>query len=127
MTYLPIYRVDHAPPSLLGVGIPDILFLTGVAVQWCTVGVLLDRRLASKVPVQLEMTTGKVVLRLLLIVFGAVLFYAGLIPIKSSRHATNPLGGVIEGTLFLAWSVALVVPSGLALLKGIRRGREAHL
>lgn len=67
ITHLPIYRVNHEPPSFLGVGIQDLLFLTGVAVLWWIIGLMLDRRRGSNARLERKMTAFRVLLNSLAI------------------------------------------------------------
>jgi hypothetical protein len=60
-TTLPIYRLDHAPPTLFGIGAGQLLFFTGVVLLWSTVGVFFDRRRGC----QIRQHTGTTVWRLL--------------------------------------------------------------
>jgi hypothetical protein len=120
VTYLPIYRVDHAPPSFLGIGIEDLLFHPGVVVLWSIVGLVLDRRGRSSTRPKRKMTTFGVLLSILAIAFGIVFLWGGIIAVRHSSNSTNPFGNVLEGILFVAWAVVSALPPVLRLLRQVR-------
>ena len=118
IVYLPIYRVDHAPPTFLGVGVEEYLFLGGVIVLWYLVGTMLDGRRGINAPPKFEMTIVRVLINLLLVFMGTFLLWGGIRLIMDSGNTTNLLGNVLQDILFIAWSMALIFPSALSLLKG---------
>jgi hypothetical protein len=114
----PIYRVDRTPASFVGLGVEECLFLFGVVVLWSVVGLALDRRRCPNGLLH-RTTSGRVLFRLFLVALGTLLFYTGLIPLRNPRNSTNPLGNVMEGLLFLVWSLVLALPAGLAVFKKV--------
>ncbi len=140
VTYLPIYRVDHAPPSVLGVGAGDLLFFSGVGILWATVGALLDRRRNSKPEACHKMTLVKIVLVLFLLLVGGSLFYGGFWAIRESLielYTWHPRRGsparlylysqIAEGTLFILWSALFLVSSAVQILTWFPRKNPSPL
>jgi hypothetical protein len=101
---------------LAGFGADDILFLAGVAVTWYLVGRALYSHDSQQSPLRKQMTTRKVLLRLVLLFLGAVLFYLGLLSIRL-RPGNNEVGAIVEGALFLLWSLSITASSVVSLTK----------
>jgi hypothetical protein len=65
---LPIYRIDYAPPTLVGIGAGEFLFFIGVFSLWFIVGLFFDRRGSSQM--HRQTTIWRVLWTLLLLAFG---------------------------------------------------------
>ena len=109
---LPIYRIDHAPPTLFGIGAGQLLFFTGVVLLWFTVGLFLDRHRSSQMHPQTPTTIWRVLGTLLLLAF-ATLLLAGGVFVMRHRPTGNPVGDVLQGMLCFGWSVVFVVASAM--------------
>jgi len=109
---LPIYRIDHAPPTLFGIGAGQLLFFTGVVLHWFTIGLFLDRRRSSQMHRQTPTTIWRVLGTLLLLAF-ATLLLGGGVSVMRHRPTGNPVGDVLQGMLCFGWSVVFVVASAM--------------
>lgn len=107
---LPIYRIDHAPPALFGIGAGQLLFFTGVVLLWFTVGLFLDRRRSSQMHPQSPTTIWRVLGTLLLLTFAILLFGGGVFVMKHLPRS-DAVGDVLQGVLCLAWSLVFAVAS----------------
>lgn len=106
---LPIYRIDHAPPTLLRIGVGQLLFFTGVVMLWFSVGLFFDRRRACRIP-----HTATSVWRILgtLSLLGlAILLFGGGVFVIQHRPAGIPVGNFLQGFSCFGWSVAFAVAS----------------
>ena len=101
---LPIYRIDHAPPTLFGIGAGQFVFFTGVVLLWVTVGLFFDRRRSSQMHRQTPMTIWRVFGTLLLLAFAILLFGGGVFVMRHLPRR-NPVGDVLQGILCFGWSV----------------------
>jgi hypothetical protein len=118
MTYLPVERIDHPPSSVFGIDSGQFLFFAGVVVLWFTVGLLLDRRRKHQTSPKSEASIQQTVMNLSLLAFGIPLFGGG---VWSIRHGySNPVGNLLQGVLWLGWSLLFALPSGLKLLTRFR-------
>lgn len=111
----PVYRVDQPPPTLFGIGIGRAIFWPLVALLWCGVGFLVDCRRA-RVPLPGRQKGIGTLVNLLLVCLALVLCYMGIRVVVGTHSPMNPLGSVLEGILFVGWSVILVMPTAMWLL-----------
>lgn len=111
VTTLPIYRIDHAPPTLLGIAAGEILFFTGVVLLWFAVGLFLDRR-SGQLQRQTATTVWRVLGTLLLLAFGVWLLGGGAFLLRQ-RPTGNPIGDVLQGILWFGWSAVFVIASAM--------------
>lgn len=109
---LPIYRVDHAPPTLFGVGAGQILFFTGVVLLWFGVGLFFDRRRIRQLHRQTATTVWRVLGTLLLLAFAIVLFGGGVFVMRR-RPSGNPVGDILNGVFWFGWSALFAVASAI--------------
>lgn len=118
----PWYVLPRTSLSILGFGAEELSFLLGVVLVWYLLGRELDQRESQKA--LLPVTALSFFFNILLIVFGMVLFLLGLAAIF--RHpGGNSSGGIIAGTLFLIWSLAIDGRCGARLMSGLRHRRSA--
>lgn len=122
-TYLPIYRPNHAPPSFLGLAVADLLFFVGIAVLWVIVGLEWERHRELSAGARPDLRTARAIFHLLLMVFGALLLWAGIRTISDANNTVNPLGNVLEGLLFVTWSGVLILFPGSRFVHAIHRWR----
>lgn len=109
VTMLPIYRIDHDPPTLFGIGAGEILFFTWVVLLWFTVGLFLDRR-----SIQMRRRTATTVWRVLgtlLLLALAIWLFGGAAFVMRHRPSGNPIGDVLQGILWFGWSAVFVIAS----------------
>jgi|SRR5215831_15992947 len=111
VTTLPIYRINHAPPTLFGIGAGEILFFTGVVLLWFSVGLFLDRR-RDQMHRQTATTVWRVLGTLLLLAFAILLFGGGAFVIRH-RPSGTPIGDVLQGLLCFGWSAVFVIASAM--------------
>jgi len=111
VTMLPIYRIDHAPPTLFGIGAGEILFFTGVVLLWFTVGLFLDRR-SGQTHRQSATTVWRVLGTLLLLALAIWLFGGGAFVMRH-RPSGNQIGDVLQGVLWFGWSAVFVIASAM--------------
>ena len=109
---LPIYRIDHDPPTLFGIGAEQLLFFTGAVLLWFTVGLSFDRRRSSRMPRQTATTVWRVLGTLLLLAF-AILLFGGAVFVMKHRPSGNLIGDVLLGILCFGWSVLFAVASAM--------------
>jgi hypothetical protein len=109
---LPIYRVDHAPPTLFGVGAGQLLFFTGVVLLWFSVGLFLDRRRVWQMHWQTATTVWRVLGTLLVLALAIVLFGGGVFVMRH-RPSGNHVGDVLNGVLWFGWSVVFMIVSAM--------------
>ena len=115
---LPIYRMDHAPPTLFGIGAGQLLFFTGVVLLWFTVGLFLDRHRSSQMHWQTPTTIWRVLGTLLLMAF-AILLFGGGVFVMRHRPTGNPVGDVLQGILWFGWSLVFAVASAMRHVTGL--------
>jgi hypothetical protein len=109
---LPIYRIDHDPPTLFGIGAEQLLFFTGAVLLWFTVGLSFDRRRSSPMHRQTATTIWRALGTLSLLAFAILLFWGGVFVMRH-RPSGNPVGDVLQGILWFGWSVVLAVASAM--------------
>jgi hypothetical protein len=115
-------------PPVLHLAIGEILYLIAVALLWYRVGSSFDQRKGSAVPAIPGTGTGrKTIFRFLLVGWGLFLLFGNVWTIGDAFPVLF-LGGrlfrpdfVIVRTLFLLWSVVLVVFPSLKLAQDSRR------
>ncbi len=112
--YLPIYRVDQRPGSLFGVSWDELLFIAASICMWVIVGMALDRRIKGGRVFETN-TRLSMAVSMCIAAFGVLTLYGGLLAIARSGLSPNPTGQLVEGILFLAWSVTLIIPLVLRL------------
>jgi hypothetical protein len=111
-------RVDHAPPTIFGLGLDYVFFLIGIVVLWFLVGRAVDNRQSSRGP-GLAWTSAKLVLvGGPLALMGSLYFYLSLQGFLGPRRWNNPIGDVLHNVLVLLWSLVLL---GVPALKLVRR------
>jgi hypothetical protein len=113
-----IRRIDHAPPTLFGIGAGQLLFFTGVVLLWSTVGLFLDRRRGCQMRPHTRTTVWRMLGTLFLLVFAMLLFGGGMFVIRL-RPAGNPVGDVLLGILCFGWSVVFAMASAIEAHDGI--------
>jgi hypothetical protein len=120
---LPIDRVDHPPLVFLGVSAGQILFFIGIALLWFGTGLSFDRRLGSQSHPGAEWTLWRIAGNLLLLAFAITLFGGGVFAIRHGN--SDPIEDhLIQGILFLGWSIVLALASGHKLATGFYRMRS---
>jgi hypothetical protein len=115
---LPVDRVNHPPLSIFGTDSGQLLFFSGVVALWFTVGLFFDHRKEHRIHPRIELTLWQILRSLLLMVFAILLFYGGVFAIRA-RH--TPVGDLLNGVLWLGWSLSLGLASSLKLLTGFHR------
>ena len=124
--FLPVYRMNGTPSTLLGIGIEHLLFLFGVVVLWFFVGRAIDHRQEAGPSLQRHQPGNlAILLSLAQAIVGVVLFWLALIPFSNPRNSVNPLGSIAKGVLFMVWALVLIVPSGLLILGRFRRSSNS--
>jgi len=124
----PLCFVTDGWPPVLHLAISEILYLIAVALLWYRVGSYFDQSKRSAVPTIPRAETGrKTIFRFLLVGWGMFLLFGNIWTIGDAFPVLF-LGGrlfrpdvVIVRTLFLLWSVILVVFPGLKLAQDLRR------
>jgi hypothetical protein len=118
--FLPNYRV-------VGFGADDFLYIPAVAVLWYLVGRLLDRRRSSMAAPSPRITTAKAAAFLALMAIGGLLLVTSLWTIRRelsfARSYFLRIDGFIVATLFLVWSLILLIFPGRRLARGFRLKR----
>ena len=114
-------KIDQTPPSAFGFSPADGFFLSGVVVLWFLVAQALDRRSPNTAIAQPSRAIARKLFLLLPVICGCVLFYMGLQTLRWPERWNNSTGNIVEGTLFLAWSLTLIVVPCMKLVKGFRR------
>jgi hypothetical protein len=115
-------------PPVLRLAIFETLYLGAVALLWYRVGSYFDQRKRPAVPsISLAGTGRKRIFRFLLVGWGTFLLFGNIWTIGDAFPVLF-LGGrlirpdvVIVRTLFLLWSVILIVFPGLSLTQDLRR------
>jgi hypothetical protein len=115
---LPIYRIDHAPPALFGVGAGQLLFFTGVVLLWSGVGLFFDRRRDCQTTPRTGSTVWRTLRTLFLLAFAILLFGGGVFVIRH-HPAGNPVGDVLLGILCFGWSVVFAMASAMRHLTAL--------
>jgi hypothetical protein len=118
---LPIRRIDRAPASVFGFGIAELSFLVGVIILWYLIGRVLDRRGRPGGVSQGEATVWVVSVQLLVMMWGACIFFEALESFRHPGQYNNPIGNLAEGLLFLLWSLSLIVFPAAKLVNATRR------
>ncbi len=113
------HRVDHAPPSVFGLPLGDLLFFSGVVLLWFIVGRAVDNRGHLGASAQVPMFAA-VVFRALLLALGLLLFLMSLGPLFFRMSLNNSSGSIAAGILIMLWSAALVGTSALWFWKRAR-------
>ena len=103
--------------------VDDFEFLLAVIVVWYLTGRMLDDRAVHQKSDLLGMAARTVVWNLLLIAWGIGIFVMAMAPLRSPRRYSNPAGNIVEGILFLAWSLVLFVFPGRQLMR-VLGGRQ---
>jgi hypothetical protein len=103
----PFYLAQYDLPRLFGLGLDRFLFLVEVVIVWFLVGRGLGNLRLRGGRVTLP-TLGNLLHNLLLIALGVLLFLLGLVPVRGMNF-NNPAGALAEGSLFILWSLCLVV------------------
>jgi hypothetical protein len=103
------------PRSILGYGIDDLFFLSGVILLWYIAGRALDRRRSRAA--RIGAVTALIIYPLLLLL-AAALAPSGLYDLGPGRvrNLDPPIGAFLR----LMWSIALVVIAGLGSVMAIR-------
>jgi hypothetical protein len=109
--------VDQAPPSFLGFGPGELFFLAGVIIIWCLIGRVLDGHSFRDTSGGL----GHTLLNVFLMAWGILLFCMALAPLRNPGFLNNRFGNVVEGILFVCWSLLLVITSVLRFARTLRR------
>ena len=114
---LPMYRI-------LGFGVDDLFYLAGVFVLWYLVGRRLDRCRIETPPADPRTTSGKIPFHLLIMALGMCLLFLSLLEfhreISFARDYFIRFYDLAVCTLFLLWSLILLIFSGVSLTRGIR-------
>ena len=118
-------QIGHGPRSILGFELDEILFLFAVLALWSLV-----TRWFQTVRGQSEDRTTRTIFggrvwNIVVAVFGAFLFIAGILLLLPPDRFNNPLGTRVEATLIIAWACALLFVAGRSLLPHWRRKRLA--
>jgi hypothetical protein len=103
--------------------IDDFELLVGVIVVWYLTGSMIDDRALHQKSDLVGMAARTVLWNLLLIAWGIGLFVMAMAPLRSPRRYGNPAGNIVEGILFLAWSLVLFVFPGRHLVR-VLGGRQ---
>jgi hypothetical protein len=116
---------------ILGFGLnEDFLYIVAVAVLWYFVGRLLDRRSSSMAAISPGITIAKAAVLLTQMAIGGVLFLVSVWTIRDelsfARAYFFRADGFIVATLFMAWSLVLLIFPGRRLGRGFRfKGADA--
>jgi hypothetical protein len=129
----PLCFVTGVWPPVLHLAIGEALYLIAVALLWYWVGSYFDQSRGLAVPsIPRAGTSRKSIFRFLLIAWGMLLLFGNVWTIGDAFPVLF-LGGrlfrpdvVIVRTLFLLWSVILVVFPGLKLAQDIRHKRSSY-
>jgi hypothetical protein len=114
------------PESVLGLGLPQVLFLPGVVAVWYWIGRWLERR-RNPAAIERRVTGSKVFITFLQLMLGVFLFLAGFTVIRqaiSLRASSNVWGHYVSGVLFLTWSLVLAISAMVILTERLGRRRE---
>lgn len=122
-----IWRGVNAPTFPLSrvSGGSEVLYLAAVAVLWYLVGRFFDRRKRLEVPEGQGIKTPTAMPHFLMMVWGIFLLFESLWTSRDEIAFTHSyflrIDGLIVATLFLAWSLILLIFPGWRLARGIRR------
>jgi hypothetical protein len=101
-------RVDHAPPTIFGLGLDYVLFLIGVIALWFLVGSVLDQRRSSPEPRRVWSGAKLFLVGVPLSLMGALFLYASVSGCIDRWRFNNQTGNLLQSILFLLWSLILL-------------------
>lgn len=125
---VPLLYRSWATVSILGLGLPQILFLPGVVAVWYLTGRTLDRWGRSLSSTRAHMTGRRVLIFVLSVLLGVSTLVTGFVEIRQGmllRPETAALGYYAGGLLFLTWSLVLLI-CPLWLLGRSMKARVLH-
>ena len=118
-------QIGHGPRSILGFELDEILFLFAVLALWSLVARWFQTVRGQNEDRTTRTIFGGRVWNIVVAVFGAFLFIAGILLLLPPDRFNNPLGTRVEATLIIAWACALLFVAGRSLLPYWRRKRLA--
>ena len=120
----PIERLNQPPSSLFGIGVGQILFLTGVLALWFFVGLSLDRRNGQRISSH-SGTTFWTLLSTLGLLVAATVLLGGAVFLIAHRPSGNNIGDVVQGIFWLGWSVLMAYVSGRRIFARLHRTNQS--
>lgn len=121
----PLCTAGQSNRQVLGFGVGEILYLAAVAVLWYLVGRFLDRRRHSKVTEGQGTMTPRTMPHFLVMAWGMFLLVESLWTFHDEISFAHSyflrIDGIIVATLFLVWSLILLIFPGWRLASRIHR------
>jgi hypothetical protein len=114
------YRVDHAPPTIVGFTLDSVFFMIGLLILWYLVGRAFDNRELSPNPRAAWTTTKLFLVGGPLVLLGSLFFYDSLQGFLIPERWNNRIGNIAQSVFVLIWSLVLL---GLPALKLAQRLR----
>ena len=127
-----ICRGVNAPtfPLSRTFGVGEILYLAAVAVLWYLVGRFFDRRRRLKVPEGQGTRTPRTMPHFLVMAWGMFLLFESVWTFNDEISFAHSyflrIDGIIVATLFLVWSLILLIFPGWRLARGIHREVDSN-
>ena len=100
-------RLNQTLISTSGFSVEEFCFLAGILVLWYFVGQVLDQHKPLNTPTPAKATLGKSLRNFFLVVLGGWILYSGIDALRFPGRWNNSVGNIVEGVLFLAWSLVL--------------------
>ena len=116
---------------ILGFGVDDLFYLVGVLILWYLVGRKLDRRRFGIAAAESGTMATRILFPLFMMALGMFLFALSLVDFREefsfARGYYIRYYGLAVSILFLLWSLALMISSGLKLRHNISGGALAEM
>jgi hypothetical protein len=107
--------------SIFGFSAAELSFLVGVIVLWFLVGRTIDRYRSPGAHQQSSKTGISVLVKIFMIILGACFFVAAVQSFNDFGRYNNPRGNLVQATLFLVWSLVLIILPGFNLVNLFRK------
>jgi hypothetical protein len=121
----PLCLADSSNRQILGFGVGEILYLPAVAVLWYWVGRFFDRSRGLEVPMSQGIKMRKTVCYFLMMAWGIFLLFVSLWTIRAevlfARSYFFRIDAFVVATMFLAWSLILLILAGRRIAVGIAK------
>src|SRR2546426_3106680 len=113
--------VNHAPRSILGFGLDEILYLAAVFGLWYLVAIWFQTVRGRNESRLSRVVFSSRVWNVAVAVLGGLLLIVGIELLLPPDRFNNPLGSRVEATFIIAWACALLLAAGRTLLAASRQ------